>query len=105
MSDEVVGFHAQQAAEKLLKAVLLAKGTRPYRTHDLQSLADAVTAAGNSLPVAEETLVALTPYAVDYRCTTEPPEEPMDRPAACALIVTLREWAEAQVAHAAANRD
>ncbi len=37
VAGEIVGFHAQQAAEKPLKAVLLAKGAHASRTHDLQS--------------------------------------------------------------------
>jgi len=33
-----VAFHAQQAAEKALKAVLVALGARPPRTHSLERL-------------------------------------------------------------------
>lgn len=40
--DEIIGFHAQQASEKLLKALLMAKNI-PYRkTHDLRELIDLI---------------------------------------------------------------
>jgi len=37
---DVVAFHAQQAAEKALKALLVHFGTRPPRTHDCAALLD-----------------------------------------------------------------
>jgi len=40
--DEIIGFHAQQAAEKLLKSLLMARNI-PYRkTHDLRELIDLI---------------------------------------------------------------
>jgi HEPN domain-containing protein len=36
VADEIVGFHLQQAAEKLLKGVLSAYGVSFRRTHDLR---------------------------------------------------------------------
>ena len=39
MADDVVGFHAQQAVEKALKAVLVLEGVSFPRTHDLELLA------------------------------------------------------------------
>lgn len=38
VADEVVAFHAQQAAEKTLKAVLAFKGVRYGKVHDLAHL-------------------------------------------------------------------
>lgn len=40
IADSVVGFHAQQAAEKALKAVLAASGDDFPWTHDLRHLMD-----------------------------------------------------------------
>jgi HEPN domain-containing protein len=37
--EEVMGFHAQQACEKLIKAVLVMHGVVFERTHDLAALA------------------------------------------------------------------
>jgi HEPN domain-containing protein len=55
-SNEVFGFHAQQAAEKCLKAWIAALGKTYARTHDLMALID----SWNSL-------VDLSPFAVQYR--------------------------------------
>ena len=67
LSDSIVGFHAQQAAEKLIKA-LLSQLNIPYeRTHDLGRLQSLVAAAGESLPATPVLLSELNDYAVAYR--------------------------------------
>jgi HEPN domain-containing protein len=64
----VVGFHAQQAVEKALKAVLIDRGVEFRRTHDLQTLADTLTSdLGLQLPVHEAQLRRLIPFAVEAR--------------------------------------
>jgi HEPN domain-containing protein len=65
--EAVVGFHAQQAAEKLLKAALFLAGVAPPRTHNLAQLADLAASSGLNLPTECEALRWLTPYAVLYR--------------------------------------
>ncbi|HXR60842.1 MAG TPA: HEPN domain-containing protein [Solirubrobacterales bacterium] len=45
ISDEIIGFHAQQAVEKWLKAVLGSRGVEFEYTHDLHRLIAEVTAA------------------------------------------------------------
>ncbi len=42
-SNDVIGFHAQQAIEKALKAVLVVAGEEIPYTHDLAFLLDTVT--------------------------------------------------------------
>ena len=59
-------FHAQQVAEKALKAVLVARGEEPPRTHDLGALA-AVVPDGLTLDVGAEDLGTLTTYATGTR--------------------------------------
>ena len=59
-------FHAQQAAEKALKAVLVARGTEPPYTHDLGALA-AVMPDDLSLAVSGNDLGDLTTYATGSR--------------------------------------
>lgn len=59
-------FHAQQAAEKALKAVLVARRTEPPYTHDLGALA-AVMPADLSLDVSGDDLGDLTTYATGPR--------------------------------------
>jgi HEPN domain-containing protein len=64
----VVGFHAQQAVEKALKAVLIDRGVEFRRTHDLQTLADTLASdLGLQLPVPEAQLRRLIPFAVEAR--------------------------------------
>lgn len=60
-------FHAQQAIEKSLKAVLFAEEIAFRRTHDLYELADQVEQAGVALPYGVDELGLLNPYAVDFR--------------------------------------
>jgi len=42
VSDEVIGFHCQQAAEKMLKALLSDLGAAFRKTHELGALMDAL---------------------------------------------------------------
>lgn len=65
--ESMVGFHAQQAAEKLLKAALFLAGAVPPRTHNLAQLMDLASSSGLPLPAHCEALHWLTPYAVLYR--------------------------------------
>ena len=92
----MLGFHAQQAAEKLLKAALFLMGAAPPRTHSLAELAQLVADHGHSLPPECEELRWLTPYAVLYRYDDEPgvAEEALEREAARKRICQLRAWVE-----------
>ena len=65
-TDAIFGFHAQQAAEKLLKAWLSLLGIKFERTHDLLRLIRLLEAAGQPTVGLEE-LVELNPFAVQYR--------------------------------------
>lgn len=60
-------FHAQQSVEKTLKAVMCLHHVEYRRTHDLEELAARLATAGVLLPVSEEQLSRLTPYAVEFR--------------------------------------
>lgn len=76
-SYETVAFHAQQAAEKVLKALLIKHQVDFAKTHNLSevlSLAEPV-APGISQKLADAE--ALTTYAVDARYPSEEP--PVDR--------------------------
>ena len=66
-SDEVYGFHAQQAVEKLLKAVLSCHSVRVRKTHDLDELFRLVSSEGLAVPVGPETFSALTDFGTLYR--------------------------------------
>ena len=55
----IIGFHAQQAAEKAFKAALALAGVEPPRTHDLLRLDALLQQAGWAPPLSGEDLVKL----------------------------------------------
>lgn len=64
---DAVCFHAQQGAEKLLKAVLIARSVTPPRTHDLVHLCRLLAEHVPSWDWSHEELYLLTRGAIDYR--------------------------------------
>jgi HEPN domain-containing protein len=60
-------FHAQQCAEKYLKALLLFKQESFPRTHDLAALNRLCQQAGIILPINDDDLESLSAYAVEVR--------------------------------------
>ncbi len=97
---EVFGFHAQQAAEKLLKAVLVASGSQYPRTHRLTELIDLLRAGGVQVPSEFDDLRDLTPFAVEFRydITPEEDETPLDKDAVHQALLELRIWAVETIA-------
>jgi HEPN domain-containing protein len=67
VSDAIVGFHAQQAVEKAMKAVLTVRGVEYPFTHDLELLVALCAGAGASLPVDLADVPRLAPYAARLR--------------------------------------
>jgi HEPN domain-containing protein len=67
VSDEVIGFHCQQAAEKILKALLSDLGVRFRKTHEIGALMALLAQAGHTLPEQFENLDVLTPFGAIYR--------------------------------------
>ncbi len=67
VSGAIVGFHAQQTAEKALKASLAAAGQDFPFTHNIALLMQLCEDAGIKLPTALDTLDLLTPYGVAGR--------------------------------------
>lgn len=64
---DVVCFHAQQAAEKALKAFLVAHGTTPARTHDCVRLLQDCLPHDDCLADLREACADLTSHAVFSR--------------------------------------
>ena len=64
---EQVCFHAQQAAEKALKAVLLHRKIEFPFIHDIEALLEIMTQSGLVAPPDVADAGALTPYAVEAR--------------------------------------
>lgn len=62
-----LGFHAQQATEKALKAVATFSGIDVPRTHDLAALGQAIVDTSIGLPLTVDQLRGLNPFAVEYR--------------------------------------
>lgn len=102
VSDEQIGFLAQQALEKAFKAVLSHRGIRYRRTHDLGELLDLLNGNGVTYPPALEASVSLTPFAAEMRYDYLPPEESLeerfDRAAVMRLVREALTWAEKELA-------
>lgn len=67
IGDAIIGFHAQQAVEKAIKAVLSSAGVIFRRTHDIAELLDLLSDEGLPPPPEADTLDELNPYAVEAR--------------------------------------
>jgi len=73
-----VCFHAQQAAEKYLKAVLVWHRIPPARTHNLTELLSRVRAAGNALEGLDADCALLSKYPVEVRYPSREPKPTAD---------------------------
>ena len=95
--DEIVGFHGQQAAEKLLKAVLAAHGIDFPRTHSIRFLLDLLDDHGLAPPSHLHGVTELYPFGVQLRYEAPSDEKPLDRAAMRALLEHLRVWTAAHI--------
>lgn len=92
-----VGFHAQQAVEKALKAVLAARSVEFPRTHNLAQLLDLLREQGLPLPADGQNLPRLTPFGATLRYDMVPEgalEQPLDRTWAMETSRRAVTWAE-----------
>ena len=94
--DEIIGFHAQQASEKLLKALLMSKNISYRRTHDLRELIDLISDYYIEFPETLMEIRTLSPFAVEFRYDYIPMEEEEDfnRQKALEMVQQLRIWIE-----------
>jgi len=87
-TDEIFGFHAQQAAEKILKARIASLDGFYTKTHDLMALLNILNELGEDISGLMD-LVDLNLFAVQYRYESfAADEDELDREA---LIVTVEE--------------
>ncbi len=95
----IVCFHAQQAVEKSLKAVLFSRRIEFERTHDLVKLAQLLGDHDVVLPVPDDQLRRLNPFAVTFHYDDLEIEfiSPEDT---ASLIANVRRWAEERVSAA-----
>jgi len=101
IADSILGFHAQQAIEKWLKAVLAANGVAFEYTHDLRHLIGLVEAAGLRFPLDIPQVVMFTEFAVPLRYEDLLDAEPLDRSAAATLVNEVGAWAQDTLARSA----
>lgn len=64
---DTVCFHCQQAAEKFLKAYLVANGCSYPISHDLIIILEKILSLNSSAEVLRDDLALLMPYAVEIR--------------------------------------
>jgi HEPN domain-containing protein len=95
--DDVIGFHTQQAVEKLLKAGLASTGVPPPRIHDLGKLIALLKDAGLSAPASASDARHLVPWAVEFRYD-DILDEQLDRAAARETVAQVRAWLDALLA-------
>ena len=89
ISDEIFGFHAQQAAEKSLKAWLALLGKVYPLTHNLEALLELLSER-NDVSGRFRKLIDFTPYAVEFRYEgVESGTDPIDRKSALTLVEAL----------------
>jgi HEPN domain-containing protein len=96
IADELIGFHAQQAVEKSMKAVLAANGVKFPFIHDLGVLGELCEQAGAPLPAEVGDVAELTPYAGGLRYD-EDTVGLVDRERALHLATAAVEWARSSI--------
>ena len=97
--DEAIGFHAQQAVEKSMKAVLSSRGVRFRKTHDLTELVDLLRDSGVTFPGELDDVTRLTPFATFFRYEDlwADPEGRLDRAWMTDCVRKTMAWAEVAV--------
>jgi len=88
----VACFHAQQAVEKAIKAVMCLENLAFRRTHDLAELVGEVQDSGLVFPVGADRLRRLTPYAVEFRYNDETMDM-ISRAEAIEVVEATLRWA------------
>lgn len=98
-SDEIIGFHAQQAVEKCLKAILTLHDVDYPFIHDLVALIELVRRRKISFPQELEDVRRLTPFATMLRYEELPadPRHALDRSWALNCVRQVRAWAESMI--------
>jgi HEPN domain-containing protein len=92
------GFHAQQAVEKLLKALLSERRVSYPWTHNLKDLINLLTRSGETLPQTPLAITELTAFASVWRYDDPPQEMLLDPTKATETVRILREFVEKRIA-------
>lgn len=97
IADASIGFHAQQAVEKCLKAVLALHSIKFRKKHDLGELLDLYEQHKLPLPPMMDVLDELNPYAVTLRCDVLDDIEALNRERTKEIVNAVRQWADEQI--------
>jgi HEPN domain-containing protein len=92
VADAILGFHAQQAVEKALKAALASRAIEFPYTHDLDGLLELCRTNGLDVPPGLDGVDRLAPYGVHIRYGTSRGGA-LDRDQALAWAASAIEWA------------
>lgn len=96
-ADEVAGFLAHQATEKLVEAWIALLGETYPITHDIAQLLEVLTAR-QTPTINLSALVELTPYAVRFRDAGRVPDAPaLDRTKTVARIEELMKQVRSRI--------
>ena len=91
ISDEIFGFHVQQAAEKLFKSWIALLGEVYPLTHNIERLFNLLADQGVAVEPFRK-LIDYTPYAVEFRYTgVDSSAEAIDREGALVIVEALLE--------------
>jgi HEPN domain-containing protein len=94
ISDEIIGFHIQQAIEKSLKAILLRRAIDYPRTHNLGLLVDLCQSSNVQVPPEFLDLDVFNRFAVEWRYDLLPvTPQKLDRETAYDLAHRVWIWA------------
>ncbi|MGA3372256.1 MAG: HEPN domain-containing protein [Terracidiphilus sp.] len=96
--DAVLGFHAQQAAEKLLKALISARSVPFELTHNLVRLTKVLDDLGETLPATPIAISDLNDFAVEYRYDLLFQHEAPSQADLAATVRLIREHVVARIA-------
>lgn len=94
---KIAAYHCQQAAEKMVKAVLISADVDPPRWHNIDDLIELLP-AGHGLNPQLEPLGRFSPYAIAFRYPALDPDVLPDEPARDEILAWLRELDSARVA-------
>jgi len=94
VDDDTLGFHAQQAAEKMLKAVLASRGVDYPKTHNLRVLIELLAQAGIKLPEEFAEITRLSQFGTTFRYDNFEPAPQGERMKWLESIRSLRAFLE-----------
>jgi HEPN domain-containing protein len=94
IGDEIIGFHAQQAVEKALKAWLAHLGVDFPKSHRLKALVELLKSQGQAFPAGLLDVVKLTPFGTVFRYEDLPVPAALDRAETFRLVQGVRAYVE-----------